>query len=129
MQFIYFDLDEKETVFVEMPTGFRQKGKVLKLKKTLYGLRQSPRMFWKYLTAAMEACDMFPSKLDPCLFVGPHVMCICYVDDILFWAKDDKLINELAIALRKQGLLLEQEDDAAGSLEYVLRLMLMANWK
>ena len=34
----------------------------------------------------------------------------------MFWAKDDKLINELAIALRKQGLLLEQEDDAAGFL-------------
>ena len=122
--FLHADLEEHEKVYVEMPTGFRQKGKVLKLKKTLYGLRQSPRMFWKYLTAAMEACDMVPSKLDPCLFVGPKVMCICYVDDILFWAKDDKLINELAIALRKQGLLLEQEDDAAGpNLLLCLRLL------
>ena len=99
-----------------MPTGFRKQGKVLKLKKTLYGLRQSPQMFWKYLTRAMEASGMEVSTLDPCLFVGDKVICICYVDDILFWAKDEAYINELASNLRAQGLLLEQEDDAAGFL-------------
>ena len=114
--FLHADLGEDENIFVAMPTGFKQKGKCLKLKKTLYGLRQSPRMFWKYLTAAMVACHMVPSKLDPCLFVGTQVLCICYVDDILFWSKDIKHINALAVMLREQGLLLEQEDDAAGFL-------------
>ena len=114
--FLHGTLDEKEKVYVEMPTGFRQNGKVLKLKKSLYGLRQSPRMFWQYLTDAMKSCGMEVSKMDPCLFVGKHVMCICYVDDILFWSKDEKHINDLAIKLRKEGLLLEQEDDAAGFL-------------
>ncbi|EJK76701.1 hypothetical protein THAOC_01525 [Thalassiosira oceanica] len=71
-----------------MPLGFRKPGKVLKLKKTLDGLRQSPRMFWKYLTNAMSACDMEVSKIDPCLFVGDKVIAICYVDDILFWSTD-----------------------------------------
>ena len=99
-----------------MPLGFRKHGKVLKLKKTLYGLRQSPRSFWKYLTKAMKACGMEVSKIDPCLFVGKKVLSICYVDDILFWAKDEADINELAMALRAEGLLLEQEDDAAGFL-------------
>jgi hypothetical protein len=38
-----------------MPLGFNTKSKngkrqVLKLNKTLYGLRQSPREFWKYIT-------------------------------------------------------------------------------
>ena len=48
--FLHADLDqEKEKVYVEMPLGFHQKGKVLKLRKTLYGLRQSPRAFWQYL--------------------------------------------------------------------------------
>jgi len=50
-----------------MPQGFRKDGKVLKLKKTLYGLKQSPRMFWKYLTKAMQDSGMQVSKLDPSL--------------------------------------------------------------
>ncbi len=68
--FLHSKLGEDEKVYVEMPLGFRQKRKVLKLKKTLYGLRQSPRAFWKYLTEAMLAVGMKVSKLDPCLFVS-----------------------------------------------------------
>ena len=43
--FLHADIEEGEEVFVEMPRGFRQDGKVLKLKKTLYGCRQSPELF------------------------------------------------------------------------------------
>ena len=52
--FLHAKLGEDEKVYVEMPLGFRKQGKVLKLNKTLYGLRQLPRMFWKYLTNAMK---------------------------------------------------------------------------
>jgi hypothetical protein len=114
--FLHADLDEKEKVYVEMPLGFRQKGKVLKLKKTLYGLRQSPRAFWQFLTKAMVACGMEVSKMDPCLFVGARVTAVAFVDDILFWSTDVAYITELGIKLREQGLLLEEEDDAAGFL-------------
>ena len=114
--FLHAELGENEKVFVEMPLGFRQKGKVLKLKRTLYGLRQSPRAFWQFLTNAMSASGMGVSKLDPCLFVGEKVMAVAFVDDILFWATDVAYINQIAAKLREQGLLLEQEDDAAGFL-------------
>ena len=114
--FLHGELEEGENVYVEMPLGFRKHGKVLKLKKTLCGLKQSLHSFWKYLTKAMEACSMEVSKIDPCLFVDEKVLSICYVDDILFWDKDETGINELVIALRTKGLLLEQEDDAAGFL-------------
>ena len=48
--FLHANLGKYEKVFVEMPRGFEVKGKngrlkVLKLFKTLYGLRQSPRAF------------------------------------------------------------------------------------
>ena len=56
--FLHADFEEGEEVFVEMPRGFRQDGKVLKFKKTLYGCRQSPRAFQKYLVAKMDACGM-----------------------------------------------------------------------
>ena len=89
---------------------------ISKLKRTLYGLRQSPRAFWKYLTQAMTAVGMEVSKMDPCLFVGKKVTAVAFVDDILFWSSDEAYINELGAKLREQGLLLEQEDDAAGFL-------------
>ena len=39
-----------------------------------------------------------------------------YVDDILFWAVNVNDIHDIATELRKQGVDLEQEDDAAGFL-------------
>ena len=59
---------------------------------------------------------MTQPKHDPCLFIGDKVICIMYVDDILFWAKDENDIHDLAMMLRKCGVDLEQEDDAAGVL-------------
>ena len=89
--FLRADLGKYEKVFVEMPRGFEVKGKngrpkVLTLFKMLYGLRQSPRVFWKYMTAKIKLCGMQQSKMDPCLFIGDKVMAIIYVDDILFWS-------------------------------------------
>ena len=41
-------------------------------------------------------------------------MAIIYVDNILFWAVNVNDIHDVAMELRKQGVNLEQEDDAAG---------------
>ena len=76
--FLHADIGEDKNVFVEMPAGFVQrdkhgKKKVLKLRCTLYGLRQSPRAFWKYMTEKLESCGMKQSDFDPCLFIGESV--------------------------------------------------------
>ena len=112
--FLHSDIDSE--VYVDMPRGFTKPGKCLKLRKSLYGLRQSPRLFWKYLANSMESCGLKQSKLDPCLFLGPSVVALCYVDDILFFAKEDEEIEKLMISLRKTGLMLEKETSAAGFL-------------
>ena len=52
--FVHADVEKGEGIYVEMPRGFRKQGKVLKLKKTLYGLRLSPRAFRLYLTEKMN---------------------------------------------------------------------------
>ena len=87
---------------------------MLKLKKTLNGLCQATYTFWKYLEK-LEAYGMSQSKLDPCLFIGEKVICMCFVDDMLFWSKDKANISELAIFLQQFCVDLEKEDDAAGS--------------
>jgi hypothetical protein len=96
-----------------MPLGFAQYSKdgtkkCLKLKKTLYGLRQSPRAFWKYITQKLETCGLEQSKFDPCLFVGEKVICVVYVDDLIFWSKDTVAINDSAIQLHELGVVLNK---------------------
>jgi hypothetical protein len=123
--FLHADLEENEKVYVDMPAGFSQYGKngrkmCLKLKKTLYGLRQSPRAFWKYITAKLQAVGLEQSKFDPCLFIGPDVICVVYVDDLIFWSKEVPHINRVAMELRTLGVDLEQEDNAAGFLGVTL---------
>ena len=59
---------------------------------------------------------MKQSKFDPCLFVGPDVMCIVYVNDLIFWSRDVANIDRVAMDLCKLGVALEQEENAAGLL-------------
>jgi hypothetical protein len=78
--FLHADLEENETVHIDMSMGFTQYGKngktkSLKLKKTLYGLQQSPRAFWRYITVKLEECDLEQSRFDPNLFIGTDVIC------------------------------------------------------
>ena len=82
----------------------------------MYGLRKSPRAFWKYMVEKMELCGVPQSEFDLCLFVGEKVMRICYVDDLIFWERDEEDIHELAMKLRDVGVDLEQKEDAAGFL-------------
>ena len=109
--FLHADLGPGETVYVDMPLGFNVKSKngncqVLKLNKTLYGLRQSPWAFWKYITEKLETCGLMQSKFDPCLFIGPDVMCIVYVGDLIFWSRDVANIDRVAMELCKLGVVL-----------------------
>ncbi len=39
--------------------------------------------FWKYIIEKLEACGLKQSKFDPFLFIGPDVICIVYVDDLI----------------------------------------------
>jgi hypothetical protein len=57
--FLHTNLTENKNVYGDMPMRYAQYGKngkkkYLKLKKTLYGLRQSPRAFWKYITVKLK---------------------------------------------------------------------------
>ncbi len=116
--FLHASLGEDEAVYIEMLQGFKQynkngKPKVLKLNQTLYGLCQSPRAFWLYLTENLERCGLKQSQLDPCLFIGSRVMCIVYVDDLLFWSPREEYIYKFGKRLRAKEVELEEEGDAA----------------
>ena len=72
------------------------------------------------MTPKMELCGLVQSRMDPCLFIGKKVMAIIYVDNIFFWAVNFNDIHDVEMELRKQGVDLEQEDDASGFLGVTL---------
>ena len=47
---------------------------------------------------------------------------------LIFWAKDEKDMHDLAIKLREAGVDLEQEDDAAGFLGVTLEQNIKLDW-
>ena len=105
-----------DEVYVEMPRGFIEPGFVYKLRKSLYGLRQSPKNFFEHLKDQLEAIGFTQSSADPCLFIKDTCICITYVDAILMFAKDNDIITKVIADLRKQGAQLEKEEDVAGFL-------------
>ncbi len=118
----YDDMSEEDKaqwgVFVEMPRGFPAPGKVLKLKKSLYGLKQSPRNFFLHLKNKLELVGFEQAtEIDPCLFISDKVICLVYVDDTLLFAHKMEDIDEaLDKLVNAQGMALEIEDDVAGFL-------------
>lgn len=113
--FLHAPLEEE--VFVEMPRGYRQPGKVLRLNRCLYGLKQSPKNFFEYLKGNLEAIGLKPqTDVDPCLFISDKCICLVYVDDTLFFSPDPKYIEEAIEKLRARGMELEPEDSVAGFL-------------
>ncbi|XP_031267041.1 pentatricopeptide repeat-containing protein At1g62910-like [Pistacia vera] len=75
---------------MEMPQGFEGSGKdrkVCKLKKSLYGLKQSPRAWFEKFTKAVKRFGFTRGQTDHTLFlktsVGKITILIVYVDDII----------------------------------------------
>ena len=55
----------------------------MKLNRCLYGLKNIPRPFWKFMVDKLEFCGLRKIKLDLCLFIGYTVIAVMYVDNIL----------------------------------------------
>jgi hypothetical protein len=66
---------EKEIggAYIEMPRGFGEEGKFLKLKKSLYELKQSRRNFFLHLNGKLEKLDLLRVKITlVCLYQTIH---------------------------------------------------------
>jgi len=112
------DEQKRSGTYMEMPRGFAKPGRVYRLNKALYGLCDSSRQWWLHLKSNLERAG-FEQKIDvdACLFVSDKVICLTYVDDSLFFARDQKDIDEVIRKLRDdQGMKLTEENDVAGFL-------------
>jgi hypothetical protein len=116
--FIHARVPATESIHVHQPRGFHcGKGdEVLRLKQTLYCLKQSPRYFFQYVTERLIKQGLTASKLDPCLFISNSLIVIIYVNDILIYGKSDDEINEVIERLKQDDIALHREGTAEGYL-------------
>lgn len=96
----------EETIYVEMPTGYGQEGKVCHLKKGLYGLKQAPRMWYNTLHDFLVEQGFHRTDADHGVFITgagiEGVVVTVYVDDLKIIGKDKRAIQNLKDALRKR---------------------------
>jgi hypothetical protein len=87
---------DQRLVFVRQPPGFGDGTKrVYKLLKTLYGLRDSPLVWFREVTKLMRKAGFEPLASEACVFVNKDksIWIILYVDDMAITAKMKDLIN------------------------------------
>ncbi|GBO39209.1 Retrovirus-related Pol polyprotein from transposon TNT 1-94 [Araneus ventricosus] len=72
---------------------------VCKLKKSLYGLKQSGRFWFSRLNEILQDFGLNNSKSDPCVFHMKNnnklTILTVYVDDILIFSEDPKMVDLL----------------------------------
>jgi hydrogenase maturation factor HypE len=105
--FLYGKLEEN--IYMKIPRGYKEvigddsEGDVLELKKSLYGLVQAARQWWKTLTYyLMDEKYFIKSEVDPCLLMRENEYGIIYmglyVDDILMIGNQsaiDKAVEDM----------------------------------
>ena len=80
----------------EQPNGFIAEGQeklVCKLKRSIYGLKQSPRCWNATLDTYMKEIGFLQSTGDPCIYIaalGEVAVVGVYVDDIVVACKSDE---------------------------------------
>ena len=106
--FLYSDLEEQ--IYMEQPEGFTQPEKehlICKLKRSLYGLKQSPRQWYKQFDSYMIQIGYSHCEYDCCVYVkclddDSFIFLLLYVDDMLIAAKNQYDVMELKALLGKE---------------------------
>ena len=111
-------LAEEDSVYMQIPEGYKATtpNSVLKLKKNLYGLKQASHNWHNLLNAGLIKLGFKQSEYEPCLFLKNGIICVVYVDDTLFFAKDDNVIDTHISKLKDQGFDLTEEGDVTAFL-------------
>lgn len=117
-----------EVVFMHQPPGFvdpMYPSHVCRLRKTIYGLRQSSREWHIALATKLLALGFLQSKSDTSLFVfhhnSVHVIVLVYVDDIVITGSDDLFVARIITQLGESFALKD-----LGTLSYFLGIEVLA---
>ena len=117
-------------VYVDLPPGWNEvfkdeeDGDICKLKKSLYGLKQSPRLWQEKLRSTLIKFGFKPLKADNCVYINQTngVIIVTYVDDMLITGPNTEGIN-----LIKKQLHQEFEMEDMGPATYFVGVRLIRN--
>ena len=123
--FLHDDLVEE--VYMEQSPGFFAQGKfslVCKLRRSLYGLKQSPRAWFSRFSSMVAKFGMIQSTTDHSVFyhhtsIGHCIYLIVYVDEIVNISS-----NQYGIQKLKQHLFIHFQTKDLGKLKYFLGIEL-----
>ncbi|KAG8479822.1 hypothetical protein CXB51_029312 [Gossypium anomalum] len=106
--FLHGELEEE--IYMTQPKGYEDAGGrnwVCKLNKSLYGLKQSPREWYKRFDSFMRRQKYTRSKYDNCVYLQKlhdrsFIYLLLYVDDMLIALKSQKEIDKLKALLNEE---------------------------
>ncbi|KAH9151647.1 hypothetical protein AeNC1_019293, partial [Aphanomyces euteiches] len=77
-------------IYIKRPQGSKATTRYLKLLKSLYGLRQSPRCWNTLLDKTLKTFGFVAAPSDPCLYIynSGDAYLVVYVDDLVLCARD-----------------------------------------
>ena len=114
--FLANQLDEE--IYMEQPEGFTDgTDKVCKLERSIYGLKQSARLWNKRLDQRLKEIGFDQTHSDHCVYInkGTGVIVAIWVDDLIIFGKD-----LVGVDLLKRQLKEAFEMKDMGKLEYFL---------
>jgi hypothetical protein len=124
--FVQAELGEHELVYVEMPRGFKEGREILRLKRALYRLKQSPKTLFEHLQSKlMDECGFKQSPNDPCLFYTDNAWSVLsmLLDDCLFFSPSKEGIKDIFVKMVASGLDFNEESNGAGFLGVLLGVL------
>ena len=103
--FLHGFLDE--VIYMDQPEGYvdpKHPDKVCLLKRSLYGLKQSPKQWNNRFNEFLMSHGYNRSEYDSCVYFkelknGEYIYLLLYVDDILIASKDKLQVCELKVLL------------------------------
>lgn len=106
--FLHGDLNDE--IYMSQPDGYHVDGKedyVCRLKKSLYGLKQSPRQWYLKFDEFMRSQKYKRSDYDHCIYFrklhdGCFIYLLLYVDDMLIASNNMREIEKLKTQMSKE---------------------------
>ena len=66
--FLNAQVTAKNPIICDMPDGFKKAGFCVRLNRALYGLRESPLLWYEELSGTLRKLSLISSAEEPCLF-------------------------------------------------------------
>lgn len=114
--FLNASREHQPRVLCELPDGFKKEGWVVELLRALYGLRDSPVLWYQELSSTLRKLGLTSSKEEPCLFYDDErrIVLLFYVDDILLaYHRDDSAAAEALMSSLTSVYQIEDHGEAS----------------